>query len=135
MSGIYRKRNLADNEALFSQCTEAYAGEVASSLFGVAICADYSVDNEFVAASKAGAVVVFHPSAPGLYGPRKTDDYSWRAGFDWWRGSCIEEHGTRAKNLGDQHRRMHSGRIHDRRRLPGLGSIVRTRWKDCCRAS
>ena len=98
--GSYRKRNLADNEVLFSPGTEPYLGELGGSSFGVAVCADYSVPTEFVAASDAGASIVFHPSAPGLYGPRKTDDASWQRGFDWWRTSCIEHHGQRAKELG-----------------------------------
>jgi predicted amidohydrolase len=98
--GTYRKRNLADNEGLFSPGAESYLGELDGNSFGVAVCADYSVSTEFVAASEAGALVVFHPSAPGLYGPRKTDDASWQSGFDWWRTSCIERHGHRAKELG-----------------------------------
>lgn len=43
---------------------------------------------------------MFHPSAPGLHGPRKANDESWQGGFDWWRTSCIERHGRRAKELG-----------------------------------
>ena len=100
LNGIYRKRNLADNEALFTPGSEPYVGNLAGSSFGVAVCADYSVPTEFVAASNAGALVVFHPSAPGLDGLRKTDDASWKSGFDWWRTSCIERHGRRAKELG-----------------------------------
>jgi predicted amidohydrolase len=98
--GTYRKRNLADNEHLFSPGTEPYVGVLGGRSFGVAVCADYEVPTEFVAASDAGASIVFHPSAPGLYGPRKTDDASWQSGFDWWRTSCIEKHGQRAKKLG-----------------------------------
>ncbi len=100
LKGIYRKRNLADNETLFSPGTESYFGEVANVGFGVAVCADRSVPTEFIAASNAGAAIVFHPSAPGLYGVRKTDDASWQRGFDWWRTSCIELHSRWAKELG-----------------------------------
>jgi len=95
--GVYRKRNLADNEALFSPGADAYIGEVSNVAFGVAVCADYTVDTEFIAASTNGASLVFHPAAPGLYGPRRTDEQSWRAGFDWWRDSCIEKNGRHAK--------------------------------------
>ena len=63
--GTYRKRNLADNEGLFSPGAESYLGELDGNSFGVAVCADYSVSIEFVAASEAGALVVFHPSEPG----------------------------------------------------------------------
>ena len=100
ISGVYRKRNLADNEFGFSPGNKAYQSGVDGVSFGVAICADYSVPTEFIAAADSGATVVFHPSAPGLYGPRRTDDASWRQGFDWWRGSCIENHGRHARELG-----------------------------------
>jgi predicted amidohydrolase len=66
----------------------------------VAVCADYDVADEFVAAASSGAKVVFHPSAPGLYGPRRETDEDWQRGFDWWRTSCIEAHGRRASELG-----------------------------------
>jgi predicted amidohydrolase len=100
VSGIYRKRNLADNESAFRVGSNAYQGEIGDQSFGVAVCADYEVADEFVAAAGSGATIVFHPSAPGLYGERKTDDAMWQSGFDWWRTSCIERHGKRAKELG-----------------------------------
>ena len=98
--GVYRKRHLADNEGAFTAGTESYRAQIDGNAFGIAVCADYEVPDEFVAASESGASVVFHCSAPGLYGTRKTDDASWQRGFDWWRTSCIETHGRRAKELG-----------------------------------
>ena len=98
--GIYRKRHLADNESAFTAGLDAYQGEVDAEPFGIAVCADYEVADECVTASESGAGVVFHSSAPGLYGERKTDDASWQSGFDWWRTSCIEKHSSRAKELG-----------------------------------
>lgn len=100
VTGVYRKRHLADNELAFTAGDNSYLGKHAGSNFGVAVCADYEVRDEFVAASEAGASIVFHSSAPGLYGERKTDDASWRSGFDWWRSSTIEKHSRRAKELG-----------------------------------
>lgn len=100
ITGVYRKRHLADNEEAFAPGTESYQGSTDNTSFGVAICADYSVPDEFIAASNSGAKLVFHPAAPGLYGPRKTDDESWQSGFDWWRTSCIEKHGRHARELG-----------------------------------
>jgi len=38
------------------------------------------------------------PAAPGLYGPRRTDDTSWRTGFSWWEESSLgdaRKHATR----------------------------------------
>jgi len=100
ISGVYRKRHLADNENAFTAGMNSYYGEVAGTGFGVAVCADYEVPDEFVAASKSGAKVVFHSSAPGLYGARRTDESAWQAGFDWWRSSTIEKHSRRANELG-----------------------------------
>ncbi len=98
--GVYRKRNLADDEESFSAGQLPYQGQVAGSSFGVAVCSDYDVSDEFVAAANSGARVVFHPSAPGLYGPRRETTEDWQRGFDWWRTSCIENHGQRARELG-----------------------------------
>ena len=63
-------------------------------------CVDYEVDDEFVAASVSGAKIVFHPSAPRLYGPWKIDDELWQNGFDWWCTSFIERRDHRARKLG-----------------------------------
>ncbi|MEE8046235.1 MAG: carbon-nitrogen hydrolase family protein [Dehalococcoidia bacterium] len=100
ITGVYRKRNLADDETSFEPGIDSYQAVVEGTAFGVAVCADYEVADEFVAASESGAQVVFHPSAPGLYGPRKTNDELWQSGFDWWRSSCVERHGRRARELG-----------------------------------
>ncbi|WP_342822949.1 nitrilase-related carbon-nitrogen hydrolase [Candidatus Lucifugimonas marina] len=97
---MYRKRHLADNEKAFTAGSDSYLGKVGGTTFGTAVCADYEVSDEFVAASESGASIVFHSSAPGLYGERRTDNASWLAGFDWWRSSTIEKHSQRAKNLG-----------------------------------
>ena len=100
IAGVYRKRHLADNESAFTAGTDSYQGRIDGNTFGVAVCADYEVSDEFAAASSSGALVVFHSSAPGLYGERKSDNDSWQSGFDWWRGSSIERHSHRAKELG-----------------------------------
>lgn len=99
--GVYRKRNLAEDEAKsFSPGSQPYLGQISSGSFGVALCADYEVSDVFVAASESGAEVVFHPSAPGLDAPRRASEKDWQRGFSWWRTSCIERHGRRAKELG-----------------------------------
>ena len=99
--GVYRKRNLADDEAdSFSPGSQPYLGQTSNGSFGVAVCADYEVSDEFVAALESGAEVVFHPSAPGLDPPRCASEKDWQRGFDWWRISCIERHGRRARELG-----------------------------------
>src|SRR5438270_9462234 len=39
--------------------------------------------------ARMGARVVFHSSAPGLYG-RRTDKASWWEGYEWYRGYLAE---------------------------------------------
>ncbi len=38
-----------------------------------------------------GSRLVLDPAAPGLYGDRRATDEEWRAGFDWWRGSVVDD--------------------------------------------
>ncbi len=100
IDAVYRKRHLGENElGLYAPGTESTIGLIDSDPFGIAVCADRDQPDEFEFAARSGASVVFHPSAPGLWG-RRTDEASWRAGFDWWRDTCIEIHGRRAKRLG-----------------------------------
>ena len=88
--GVYRKNHVVDEEAaLFApgQATpvfrlQAAGGEIPCAL---AVCADSDRPDLFAAFAGAGARVVFHSSAPGLY-TRRTDAASWQAGHDWYQG-------------------------------------------------
>ena len=100
VAGVYRKRHLGEDEDEFASGSDSFVGEFRGLRFGVAICADMDADDEFSYAGQRGADVVFHPSAPGLYGERRKDDASWQRGLDWWRGACIAAHGKRARRLG-----------------------------------
>ncbi len=88
--GVYRKVHIVGEEAeLFSPGTQmpvfklpVQDGELTCAL---AICADSDRPDLFARFAEQGARVVFHSSAPGLYG-RRTDEASWRAGYDWYRG-------------------------------------------------
>ena len=44
--------------------------------------------------------VVFFCAAPGLYGPRRTDEASWRAGFDWWESCGLADARRHARRTG-----------------------------------
>ncbi|MFL5732072.1 MAG: carbon-nitrogen hydrolase family protein [Chloroflexia bacterium] len=55
----------------------------------LAVCADSDRPDLFAAFARAGARVVFHSSAPGLYG-RRTDAASWQSGFDWYKSHLFE---------------------------------------------
>jgi predicted amidohydrolase len=92
--GSYRKRHVVDEEAAWfspGDHTPVFrlklaGGEVACAL---AVCADSDNPAIFQDAARGGAQVVFHSSAPGLYG-RRTDQASWQAGFDWYRSSLAQ---------------------------------------------
>jgi predicted amidohydrolase len=56
--------------------------------FGIAVCADISVERVFADCARQGAVIVFELAAPGLYGDRATRD--WRAGYEMWEKACLD---------------------------------------------
>ncbi|HEX8218527.1 MAG TPA: carbon-nitrogen hydrolase family protein [Chloroflexia bacterium] len=88
--GVYHKTHIVDEEAgLFSPGVEmpvfrlrVRGKELTCAL---AICADSDRPDLFARFAEQGARVVFHSSAPGLY-ERRTDEASWRAGYEWYRG-------------------------------------------------
>ncbi len=90
ITGVYRKVHVVDEEAAwFSPGNTApvfqlalQEGEITCAL---AVCADSDRPDLFKAFAEQGARIVFHSSAPGLYG-RRTDTVSWWAGFNWYKG-------------------------------------------------
>ncbi len=123
VQAVYRKRHLGEGEpGLFIEGDVSVVAGSASDLFGIAICADYEVPDEFEYAAKNGARTVFHPSAPGLWG-RRTDEASWQSGFDWWRGSCIDNHGKRAKELGISIAVVGQAGVTDDEDFPGWAAV------------
>ena len=56
--------------------------------FGMAVCADISVENLFAECARQGAGIVFELAAPGLYGEQATRD--WKAGYEMWEKSCLD---------------------------------------------
>jgi predicted amidohydrolase len=81
--GIQRKRHLGEDEHPYSTGSDAVVFELCSHRVGIIICAEGDVDWTWNATIEAGAEAVLFCSAPGLYG-RRTDEASWRAGFEWW---------------------------------------------------
>ena len=97
---VYRKRHVVEDEAdWFSagppQPTVFPVGDVR---IGVAVCAD--IDNPVVYrdCAAAGAQVIVHASAPGLYGEQATR--SWESGHAWWRNECMTKDATHARTNG-----------------------------------
>lgn len=124
VQAVYRKRHLGEGElGLFVPGADSMVFGAGAASFGVAICADRDWPDEFEFAAKSGAKVVFHPSAPGLWG-RRTDEASWRNGFDWWRDTCIEIHSERARKLGITVAVVTQAGVTDDEDFPGWAAVI-----------
>jgi len=98
IAGVQRKRHLGEGEEAFTPAPRgACVVGVAGSAVGVAICAEAGYDEPFDDAAAGGAGVMLFPAAPGLYGPRRTDEASWRRGFAWWEGSSLGDAARHAR--------------------------------------
>ena len=100
VAGVQRKRHLGEGEEAFTQAAESVTWEHAGSTFGIVICAEAGYDGPFDDAASAGARLILFPAAPGLYGPRRTDEASWRRGFAWWEGCALGDARRQARRLG-----------------------------------
>jgi predicted amidohydrolase len=96
--GVQRKRHLGEDETQYSTGSDALVFELCSHRLGIIICAEGNVDWTWNATVEAGAEAVLFCSAPGLYG-RRTDEASWRAGFEWWDGHGLGNAIRNAKRL------------------------------------
>jgi predicted amidohydrolase len=96
--GAQRKRHLGEDEQTYSTGSDALVFELRSHRLGIVICAEGNVDWTWNATIAAGAETVLFCSAPGLYG-RKTDEASWRAGFEWWDAHGLGNAIRHAKRL------------------------------------
>ena len=87
--GVYRKtHHVEGDEELFEPDphTPTFILRLSEGTLrcALAICSDDDRPDLFAAFAEGGARIVFHSSAPGLYG-RRTDEASWRAGYDWYK--------------------------------------------------
>lgn len=86
---VHRKAHLGEGEdADFQAGAAAEAFLLADASCAVAVCAEIGSARPY---SHDGVRVVLGPSAPGLYGERRRTDDDWRRGWDWWRGSVIDD--------------------------------------------
>ena len=99
IDGSYSKRHLGEGEELFQAGGSPFTFRLNDVRFGAAICAESGVAYPFGEPAADGASVVFHCSAPGLWGTRNTD-VEWQDGFDWWHGECIERLSAHAEEFG-----------------------------------
>jgi NAD+ synthase (glutamine-hydrolysing) len=98
--GVQRKRHTGEGEERYDLGTGDAIFECAGVRLGVAICAESGYDQPFDAAAAGGAQLMLFPAAPGLYGPRRNDEASWRDGFSWWEGSSLGDARRHASRLG-----------------------------------
>lgn len=85
---IHRKMHLGEGEDCeFQPGVGAGTFALAGTTCTVAVCAEIGTDQPYA----QGAQVVLGPSAPGLYGERRSAEHDWRRGLDWWRKSVIDD--------------------------------------------
>lgn len=85
---VHRKAHLGEGEdADFRPGPPADVFEVAGVTCSLAVCAEIGTKAPY----GAGSQLVLGPAAPGLYGERRLTDQDWKRGFDWWRGSVVQD--------------------------------------------
>jgi predicted amidohydrolase len=98
--GVYRKRHLGEGEEAFTPGDSPALFRLDELDFGIAICAEGSVDYPFDEPAAAGAGIVFFSAAPGLYGQRRVTEEDWRRGFDWWESAGLADAVRHARRTG-----------------------------------
>lgn len=95
---IYRKRQIVDEEAdwFAPGPPEPAIFAVDSVTVGLAACADIDNPAVYRDCARAGAQIILHASAPGLYGDQATRD--WQSSFNWWRDECITKDTAHARD-------------------------------------
>jgi predicted amidohydrolase len=99
VAGSYSKRHLGESEEGFHVGESSSIFSLNGIRFGAAICAESDVAYPFGEPAADGATVVFHCSAPGLWGQRE-NEADWQDGFDWWHGECLERLSAHARDHG-----------------------------------
>jgi predicted amidohydrolase len=88
VTAVHRKATLGEGESrVFRPGPASGRITVAAVTCSLAVCAELGTQMPY----QLGATLVLGPAAPGLYGSRRSDDASWQQGFNWWRGSVIDD--------------------------------------------
>ncbi|MCO5177368.1 MAG: carbon-nitrogen hydrolase family protein [Thermomicrobiales bacterium] len=97
---VYRKRHVVDDEADWFSAgpAEPTVFSVGGVRVGVAVCADIDNPAVYRDCAAAGAQVIVHASAPGLYGEQATRN--WQSGHAWWRNECMTKDAAHARENG-----------------------------------
>ncbi|MEJ7628993.1 MAG: nitrilase-related carbon-nitrogen hydrolase [Nocardioidaceae bacterium] len=96
---VHRKAHLGQGEQSDFRSGPPGGGifDIAGVTCSMAVCAEIGTAPPYALGSR----LVLGPSAPGLYGDRRRTDDDWRRGFDWWRGSVVDD--ARRLLAGDQY--------------------------------
>jgi predicted amidohydrolase len=102
--GVYRKVHVVDEEAdWFTPGSDmpVFTLPVGDTMLtcALAVCADDDRPDLFSTFARKGARVVFHSSAPGLYG-RRVSMEDWQDGYDWYKGHLTERLPVYARDNG-----------------------------------
>jgi predicted amidohydrolase len=94
LTGVYRKVHIVDEEAdWFSPGSDmpvfTLTLQEKELTCALAVCADDDRPDLFSTFARQGARVIFHSSAPGLYGRRKSEA-EWQDGYDWYTDHLAE---------------------------------------------
>lgn len=85
---VHRKMSLGEGEDADFQPGHAAGPFVVDGVScALAVCAEIGTSAPY----ETGARLILGPSAPGLYGDRRTTDERWQRGFDWWHGSVLDD--------------------------------------------
>ncbi len=85
---VHRKAGLGEGEdACFAAGTPSGPCDLSGVEVSIAVCAEIGTSPPY----RLQSTVVLGPSAPGLYGPRRSSDAEWKRGLDWWRGSVLQD--------------------------------------------
>lgn len=85
---VHHKAWLGEGEdGDFQGGTPAAPFTVQATACSMAVCAEIGTEAPY----GIGSTLVLAPAAPGLYGERRLSDGDWQRGFDWWRGSVLDD--------------------------------------------
>jgi predicted amidohydrolase len=120
----YRKRHLGEGEEAFVPGTESKVFHHDATTFGIGICAEAGVDFPWDEPAAAGAEVLFFPSAPGLYGPRRIEATDWVRGYDWWESSGLGDARRNASRTGTWIAMSTQAGATEDEDFPGIAALV-----------
>jgi predicted amidohydrolase len=88
LTSVHRKAGLGEGEDTdFVAGTPGRVAVLGGVTVSVAVCAEIASKAPYALET----TVVLAPSAPGLYGKRRTSEADWRGGFNWWRRKVLDD--------------------------------------------